>query len=86
MSKKENCNVYVSKYFNADEANETKRVKPEGHKFSVTFDVQDCWYGQVRITEIPAKDQLTALTKASDMLTKVLPGANIEEVSYAQTK
>ena len=83
---KENCNVYVSKYFNSDEEKVAKRSKPEGHAYSVVFDVNDCWYGRVRITDVPANDQFTALTKASDMLVKVLPGASIEEVSYAKTK
>ena len=81
---KDNCNVYVSKYYNAEEAQ--KKVKPEGHRFNVEFDITDCWYGKVKINEIPAKDQFTALEKASDMLVKVLPGVTIEEVSYAQTK
>ena len=84
MKNKENCNVYVSKYYNAEETQ--KKVKPEGHKFNVEFNVEDCWYGKVKINEVPAKDQFTALTKATEMVTKVLPGADIIVVSFAQTK
>lgn len=74
-------NVYVSKFFDPAEK-KTKHIKAEGHTYSVDFEVKDAWYGEVRLTHIPASSPHDALCKAGKMLERVLPGSECVGASY----
>ena len=79
-------NVYVTKFFDPEvkENKETKKIKVSGSKYTVRFNVDKSWYGEVRISEIPAAKPVDAIEKASGMLDRVLPGVDITDVAYEQ--
>ena len=82
---KNTVKVYTSKYYDHSEK-KSKVIRPEGHSYSVAFDVEECWYGKVKISRIPAKDANAALAKAGKMLTQVLPGAYPVNACYHEDK